>query len=107
MIRTVDGAVQFATHIISNGTEEHFAFSDVDLFEIKSGLEGVNWTIKPFVPPQTKKDKARGNKYNSRSEAIEHLDNDKEPEHLRKRRLEKDNADLLARIERLEKLIGK
>lgn len=105
-IRVVDGDVQFATHVITDGEQEYFAFNDRELFEIKSQLlEGVNWTQRLLSHSKSKQDKANGIRYNSRSEAIDHIENGKIPEHVKQKKIEKENVDLKARLERLEKLL--
>lgn len=124
-MKTVDGIVVFATHEIDiNGevdrndlrgfqyekkTNSVVVYKEEELNEAKAVLNdiGAVFNVVSLTFPKSKRDKAKGIKYNSRSEAIEYIEKGKVPEHVRTNKLEKENAELKERLSRLERLIEK
>ena len=87
-----------------------------ELEQGKAQLDKLNipYTIEALPEPTTLNDKAKGIKYASRTEALEHLVNDKEPAsqvmpNLLKRveKAEKENKELKNKFEALEAKVNK
>ncbi len=98
-IATCDGMVMFATHLIETKitddikielplqieSEGVVCYSEEELAKAKFVLDKVKipYTIKPLSFSAEMKQKVQGIKYNSRSEAIEHIQSNIEPESQR------------------------
>jgi len=114
-LKTVDGFVVFATHFIhvtlTSGQRGNFhahqiekdgivcySQEEADLAVSKLKELNIPHTVETLSPDPALIAKAQGIKYASRTEAIEHLLHDKEPENLRLinllKRLEKAEAEL-------------
>jgi glycerol dehydrogenase-like iron-containing ADH family enzyme len=107
-----DGKVIFATHLISLVVNDEFreklpfqvekdgivCYSTEELSRAEQALNklGIPYTVEELAIPTETKEKAKGIKYQNRSEAVEHLLHNREPEHVR-------SKNLLKRLEFLEK----
>ena len=129
-LRMEDGKALFATHFIRAAIPD-VARKDIPLQvepggivcchsdELEQGTAYLDklkipYTIESLPEPAILKDKANGIKYASRTEALEHLLNDKEPEsevipNLLKRveKTEKENKELKNKFEALEAKVNK
>lgn len=91
----MDGYVRFATHIVhcegadgvycSQRIDGGFLCYSAEELERLEGVlkeSGIAYTVEPLQPDPALVAKAHGVKYSSRSEAIAHLTEDKEPESM-------------------------
>ena len=117
-----DGEVFFATHIIKGTEMPHelpfqvesegvICYSEEEAENAKKALDklGISYTVKQLKTTSGVKEKAKGIKYASRSEAIKHLQEYIEPESMlipnlikRLEKAEKRNQELEAEITRVK-----
>ena len=114
-IRVDDGRAMFAKYHITGDIPEHFPFhtdkegayiyDDRELERAKTFLEGAKYTVSEITHDAAHVEKARGQRYLSRSEAIAHFEHNIEPERgLREKHKQALStiADLSSRLERME-----
>ncbi|MCK9324484.1 MAG: hypothetical protein M0P69_03215 [Bacteroidales bacterium] len=118
MIRITDGSAKFAKYHISGDIPERFPFhtdkegayiyDDRELERARAMLGDAKYTVAEIAHDAGHIEKARGQRYLSRSEAIAHFQHDIEPEHGLREKHKKalaTIADLSSRLERMESTV--
>jgi 3,4-dihydroxy-2-butanone 4-phosphate synthase len=118
-IKTVDGDIHFATHFINVTTDESlrnhlptlqiekngivcYSIEEFNLAEVKLKELKLEYTSEKLAHDIKHKEKSKGIKYGSRSEAIEHLQNDKEVASEKENNMKKRIAQLESEIKAIK-----